>query len=138
MSRVHKLLQQMPSKERSSIETGRAEALEIDLGTDEPIVAMARSSFRFGTMVVTPRRLVVLLQDGGSQVINYSDIARLEVVEGAKKLLGLGSRGDTTLIVHYRSGTERDAILVGRDGDWGLQVSREIVQRHELYVIKNG
>ena len=136
MSRVDEILQQMPPKEAQMVYTDRVKALEADLA-GEQIITVTRSGFPFGTMVVTDRRLIVLLQDGGGvQVIPYADISALELIDGGKGMMGLGSRKPPTLVVRYRSGKDRDAISVGRDGDWGQRAAETIVQQHQRFTIK--
>ena len=97
----------------------RLAALEANLLPDEPIVTATRSGFPFGTMVVTSKRLIVVLQDGGTQVISFSEITSLSLIEGSKKLMGLGSRGPSTLVTRYRNGASNDNISLGYDGEWG-------------------
>ena len=118
------------------VDRDRAKALETDL-VDERIVTLVRSGFPFGTMVVTDRRLIVLLEDGGGvQVIPYGDISALDLLDGGKGMMGFGARKPPTLVVRYHSGKERDAIHLGHDGDWGQQAAESIVQQHQRFTIR--
>lgn len=136
MTRVDDVLRQMPPKEAQMVYTDRAKSLESEL-SGEQIVTMVRSGFPFGTMVVTDRRMIVLLQDGGGvQVIPFADVSAMEIIDGGKSMLGFGNRRPPTLVVRYHSGKQRDAISVGRDGEWGQQAAQAIVQQHQRFVLR--
>jgi hypothetical protein len=135
MQQIDRIFEQMPPKEKTFLasDRNRLAALETNLPPDEPIVLVTRSGFPFGTMVVTQKRLIVLLQDGGTRVISFSEITSLSLIEGSKKLMGLGSRGSSTLVTRYRNGASNDNISLGHDGEWGLLAGREIIASHERY-----
>lgn len=137
MSRVDRVVEEMPEKEARMVYLERARALEAQL-KGERVITMARCGFPFGTLVVTDRRLIVLLQDSeGVQVIPYRDISAVEVISGSRGALGLGSRKSATLVVRYRNGRSRDAISLGRDGDWGYEVGRVIAERHQNFSLRD-
>ncbi len=119
MQRIDQIFEEMPPKERTLLasDRNRLAALAANLSPDEPIVTVTRSGFPFGTMVVTTKRLIVVLQDGGTQVISFSEITSLSLIEGSKKLMGLGSRGSSTLVTRYRNGASNDNISLGHDGE---------------------
>jgi hypothetical protein len=135
MSRIDEILQEMPPKEASMVYTDRAKALETDLA-QEQIITMVRSGFPFGTMVVTDRRLIVLLQDGGGvQVIPFADISSLDMLDGGKGMMGFGAPKPPTVVVRYHSGKGSDAIAIGRDGAWGQRAANVIIQQHQRFTI---
>jgi hypothetical protein len=139
VQRIDQVFEEMPPKEKNglAIYRDRLAALEANLLPDEPIVTATRSGFPFGTMVVTSKRLIVVLQDGGTQVISFSEITSLSLIEGSKKLMGLGSRGPSTLVTRYRNGSSNDNISLGYDGEWGVRAGREIIASHERYSIRH-
>lgn len=139
MQRIDQILEEMPPKERTLLasDRNRLAALAANLSPDEPIVTVTRSGFPFGTMVVTTKRLIVVLQDGGTQVISFSEITSLSLIEGSKKLMGLGSRGSSTLVTRYRNGASNDNISLGHDGEWGVRAGQEIIASHERYSIRH-
>jgi hypothetical protein len=139
MQRIEQIFEEMPPKEKTFLanDRNRLAVLETNLPPDEPIVTVTRSGFPFGTMVVTPKRLIVVLQDGGTQVISFSEITSLSLIEGSKKLMGLGSRGPSTLVTRYRNGASNDNISLGHDGEWGVRAGREIIASHERYSIRH-
>jgi hypothetical protein len=139
MQRIDQIFEEMPPKERTLLasDRNRLAALEANLPPDEPIVTVTWSGFPFGTMVVTPKRLIVVLQDGGTQVISFSEITSLSLIEGSKKLMGLGSRGSSTLVTRYRNGAPNDNISLGHDGEWGVRAGQEIIASHERYSIRH-
>ena len=139
MQRIDHIFEEMPPKEKTflSSDRNRLAALETDLPPDEPVVTVTRSGFPFGTMMVTSKRLIVVLQDGGTQIISFSEITSLSLIEGSKKLMGLGSRGSSTLVTRYRNGASNDNISLGYDGEWGVRAGREIIASHERYSIRH-
>jgi hypothetical protein len=136
-SRVDDLLRRLPPKEAQLIYVDRVRALEADL-PNEPILTVVRCGFPFGTMVVTDRRLLVLLQDsGGVQAIAFSEIASLHIIDEGRAWMGLGAQKPPTLVVNYHNGRERDAMHIGHDGDWGLQAAHTIVNQHQRHTIRH-
>jgi hypothetical protein len=114
------------------------EARELKLANelrDEEILIFARCAFPFGTLVVTPTRIIILLQDGGADVTKYSDVASFSVIEGRKKLLG--GYSETIFNTQMRDGTRFTGQSVGADGPWGNRTAQEIVAAHETYSIRN-
>jgi hypothetical protein len=136
MSRVDEVLAEMPAKEAQMVYIDRAKKLETQLSGEE-IITLTRSGFPFGTMVVTDRRLIVLLQDGGGvQVIKFSDISSLDMIKGGRGMMGLGARRPPTLVVQYRNGKDSDAISIGRDGDWGEEAAETIIEQHQAFAVR--
>ena len=96
---VADILEQMPEKERRLLEEDRVLTLDSD-GNDE-VLSVARVgmftgsagslSLTSGTIVATPTRLIVFVQNscgGGTIVIPYSDICQVSLVGGNKKMFG--------------------------------------------------
>jgi hypothetical protein len=129
-SRVSAILQNMPPKERASVDENRLRVLERELH-DEDVVIVARCHFPFGTLVVTSKRLIILLQDGGVDVTRFSDVASFSLIEGTKKLLG--GYTETVFNTQLRNGTRYTGQGIGTDGAWGIRAGRAILAAHEAY-----
>jgi hypothetical protein len=133
MSRVDEIIAQMPEKEARYAERERALEVEESLG-DEPIRAIVRCSFPFGAMMVTDRRLIVVLQDGGLQTMPYSDINRVEVIEGSK---GFRGRKPSLLVVSMRNRDRYEMTIGATDGDYSLRVSRIVEKEYSNFALRN-
>jgi hypothetical protein len=133
MSRVEELIAQMPEKEARYAERERVMEVEESIG-GEPIHAIVRCAFPFGTMMVTDRRLIVVLQDGGLQAMPYTDISRVEVLEGSK---GFRGRKPSLLVVSMRGGDRYEMTIGASDGDYSLRISRIIEKEYSNFILKN-
>ncbi|MGW4943148.1 hypothetical protein ACWEOZ_16375 [Actinoplanes sp. NPDC004185] len=130
MSNVAHILEEMPPKERSTIMEDRVIQLERELG-DEEILTFTRCHFPFGTLVVTPDRIIILLQDGGVDVTQFADVASFSLIEGRKKLFG--GYSETVFNTQMRNGTRYTGQSVGTDGQWGIRAARTMIAAHETY-----
>jgi hypothetical protein len=130
---VTALLQQMPQTERRRC-TDDVTRMEAQLQNEE-VVGATRCGFPFGTMIVTPTRLIIVLQDGGIDVTNYSDVASFSLIEGKRKLLGGYSH--TFLNTQMRNG-QRFTGQTLDGGPWAIHTGRTILSAHENYSLKNG
>jgi hypothetical protein len=115
MPSVDQILRAMPPKERA-------------------ILTFARCHFPFGTLVVTPRRIVILLQDGGVDVTRYADVASFSVIEGRKKLLG--GYSETMFNTQLRNGTRYSGQGIGTDGPWAIRTAQAMLAAHEAYSLR--
>jgi hypothetical protein len=134
MPSIQDIFSRMPEKERTMLNSDRSSVEQ--LGRSEDLLAATRSGFPFGTLVVTPTRLVVYLQDGGVEVTKYADVSSFDLIEGTKKLLGKYS--DTMLNTRFRNGTHRTGQVLGREGgDWPNYVGRVIIAAHQQHTLDN-
>jgi len=129
---VSALLNEMDPKGRQILDGGRLLELERDLLPNESILFICRSSFPFGTLVVTPQRLIVLLQDGGADVTPFADVASFDLIEGTRKLLG--GYSPTFLNTQLRNGVRVSGQGLS-GGPWAIRCGRIIIAAHERYVI---
>src|SRR5664279_1128459 len=129
---VSSLLNEMDPKGRQMMDRGRLLELERDLLPNESILFICRSSFPFGTLVVTPQRLIVLLQDGGADVTPFADVASFDLIEGTRKLLG--GYSPTFLNTQLRNGVRVSGQGLS-GGPWAIRCGRIIIAAHERYVI---
>lgn len=127
---VSSLLNEMPPKVRTGYDKGRLLGLERDLQS-ENILIFCRSGFPFGTLVVTTNRLIVLLQDGGVDVTQFSDVSSFDLIEGSKKMLGGYSH--TFLNTNLRNGTRVSGQILSGDAPWAMRCGRTIIAAHERY-----
>lgn len=128
---VSTLLNEMDPKGRQMMDRGRLLELERDL-QDEKILYICRSSFPFGTLVVTPQRLIVLLQDGGVDVTPFAEVSGFDLIEGTKKLLG--GYSPTYLNTQLRNGVRVSGQRLG-GGPWAIRCGKRIIAAHEGYTI---
>jgi hypothetical protein len=132
-SRVDEIIARMPEKERGYAERDRVIEAEGSMG-DEPILAIIRSSFPFGTMIVSDRRLIIVLQDGGLQVISYSEISRVEVLAGNK---GMRGRKRSMLVISIRGGDRYEMTIGASDGDYSLLVCKKVERAFSTFAVRN-
>lgn len=130
---VQSLLNEMPAKERARCDEDRLLKLERDIA-GEDILICCRSGFPFGTLVVTPGRLIVLLQDGGIDVTSFSDVASFSLIEGSKKVFGGYSH--TMLNTQLRNGQEVTGQVLGSEAPWAIKCGRTIIAAHESHALR--
>lgn len=131
MAHVEQILREMPAQERSTIAEDRVLELERELG-DEEILIFARCHSPIGTLVITPTRIINLLQDGGVDVTSFADVASLTVIQGRKKLFG-GHAG-TTFSTELRDGTKHKG-QIGTDGTWGARTGEEMGAAYRTFAM---
>jgi hypothetical protein len=133
MSSIAELIAQMPDKEARYAEKERSLDVEKNIG-EEPILAIIRCSFPFGTMLVSDRRLIIVLQDGGLQTIPYAEVSRIEVLEGNK---GLRGRKCSLLVVSMRSRERYEMTIGASDGEYSLRVCRIVEAQFSHFALKS-
>jgi hypothetical protein len=84
--------------------------------------------------VVTPNRIIILLQDGGVDVTQFADIASFSLIEGRKKLFG--GYSETIFNTQMRNGTRHTGQSVETDGQWGIRAARTMIAAHETYSLR--
>jgi hypothetical protein len=129
-TQVTALLNDMPEKTRRLCE--RHSEVAEDLNED--VLALTRSSFPFGTLFVTPTRLIVELQDGGVDIVRYEDVRSFSLIEGKKKLIG--GYSETMLGTSLKDGQSN--VGQGLDGgEWAVQTGRTILAAHKKYALNH-
>jgi|tagenome__1003787_1003787.scaffolds.fasta_scaffold20801504_2 hypothetical protein len=129
-SEISDLLDEMPPKVRHLCEADVLKLAQQLPG--EEFIMFTRCGFPFGTMVVTPTRLIVDLQDGGVEVTEFADVWSFELLEGGKK--ALGGYSETFLISTMKNGTRFSKRTLD-GGLWGIQTGRAILEAHEQYAL---
>jgi hypothetical protein len=134
----------MPSNERARIDEARVLRLAGSLQDEVcgiayvitmPAELASRSQVRSGTALVTSTRLILVDTDGGTTTLSYSDIQRLRISGGKKKMLGGYTRAQ--LWITRRDGSAEEWSM-GARGDWGYQVATAAVEAHETYALSQG
>jgi len=128
---ISSLLNQMEPEGRARMDQARLLDLERDL-KDETILFICRSSFPFGSLAVTPERLIVLLDQGGADVTLFAEVSSFDMIEGRKKRLGGYSH--TMLNTQLRNGGRVSGQILG-GGPWAIRCGQTIIAAHERYVI---
>jgi len=129
-TQVTALLNDMPEKTRRSCE----HHLEVAEDLEEDVLALTRSSFPFGTLFVTPTRLIVDLQDGGVDIVRYEDVRSFSLIEGKKKLIG--GYSETMLGTLFKDGQNK--VGQGLDGgEWAVRTGRTILAAHKKYALNH-
>jgi hypothetical protein len=129
-AQVAALLNEMPEKARRRCESD----LEVAEDLGEDVLALTRSAFPFGTLFVTPTRLIVALQDGGVDIVRYEDVRSFSVIEGKKKLIG--GYSETTLSTSFKDG--QSTVGQGLDnGEWAVRTARTILAAHKKYALNH-
>ena len=127
---VTALLDDMPEKTRRLCHGYEEFAGDID----EDVLAMTRSGFPFGTLYVTPTRLIVDLQDGGVDIVRYEDVRSFSLIEGKKKLIG--GYSETMLATSLKNGQGNvGQVLDG--GEWAVRTGRTILAAHKKYSLNH-
>jgi hypothetical protein len=135
-TQVTALLNDMPEKTRRLCE-GPSEVAE-DLNED--VLAMTRSSFPFGTLYVTPTRLIIELDDGGVDIVRYEDVRSFSLIEGKKKLIGGYSETLLATSLNNGQGTVGQGQGQGQGlqgGEWAVRTGRTILAAHKKYVLNH-
>jgi hypothetical protein len=129
----------MPEQEQTRIRqsTGfdRLHQLEESLPSGEQIITMAYHAFPFGAAVITTSRFIVVIDDGGTKITPYSEVASFSVIEGKNKMLGGFTQ--TTLITRFHNGTSHTGRF-GVKGPWAVEVARQLLAAQERYSISGG
>lgn len=131
-TQVTALLNDMPEKTRRLCE-GPSEVVD-DLNED--VLAMTRSSFPFGTLYVTPTRLIVELDEGGVDIVRYEDVRAFSLIEGKKKLIG--GYSETMIDTSLKNGQRTVGQVQGlQGGEWAVRTGRAILAAHTKYSLNH-